>query len=1142
MAYSDFITINKNFKSSVNLSYDIGNEEKIKNYILTQSLTECIEKYVDNVINSENNASYITGPYGKGKSYLFLVILYIFSKKKNKRIFENFKKRIEIFSSSLPGKLDYIEDNKLYLLPIIINANSGNSLHNSFLTSLRIALFNNGITDNLNIPTSYSLALDYIKRWEKDSNNLDIFSKCKEKLSISLKELKVGLANEDETSLIKFKGLFFCITHGVEFNSFYDENFAKIYFETIKKLNKKFKGFFVVFDEFGAFLDTPNNMIVKDLNQIQNFAEMCKSTDNNNNKNLSLHFALIAHKDLDSYNKNKDLNNAFQTIKGRFQKYDFTRSFEDDFTSILSSIDINDKSKYEKENEKYVWVLKESMKLNLFEKNEYNILLKRAFPFNPIALKGLVVISRSLGQNERTMFSFMESKTSFSFYDFINHTESGLLTLDYIYDYFEEAYTSVKNYDSLFKRTVKALRMCRTDIERSVVKVVSVLHLINDAMVIKVDKEHIALSLENGDKNTKNTIFETISILIEKGILKESLVDKSIEFLPLMSNELNDKIAKTTYHKGSDGLLQFLTEINLQKYIVSNEYNFKYKMTRYFESVFFSLSNLTNVDDFSYLLSEYDSDGLVINLYNDLEEDSKSIIDSIEKKCSHLPIMFNHILKPFSNDFVNKTIILEKISKLLKSGEKFSENDVASLETYKEILKNEVCDFLKIITKIDTNHLCSILENYYTATIVFNNEQVNRNVLTKTTVSSLCVVCDAILLGRSESLFTKNKTSQEYTILKSFENTLATKNAKKLVNLLIDLFKGNDSHHLTFESILNTIKNEHFGIRKGGVPLFIAYSIASVASEVSGTFRTVFLYNGKKEIPLNAQNIFASLQKPSLCYLSFTDVQKDILLCLNDLYSIFVNADEKNELLFKEKLYKVVEGIKSFVYSLAQTILHTTDKDNILSLSRNAIVFKDTFLKDDLNAYDTLFISLTNGFKTDVKHLTEEITKVKQEYSEKLRNFIQNEVLFVINALNKKATSIKGAFDLFYANNKEIDEMIFEQNSKIIFTILKNSSFSDKECINMLSSELLNVTLDDFNSNKKEYFENAITTFVDDVKTYKKNRNNSKNKNIEEEILSPLGETFFNNLHSTFEEYAFALSNKEKVMALEKLLKEVRGI
>lgn len=113
----------------------------------------------------------------------------------------------------------------------------------------------------------------------------------------------------------------------------------------------------------------------------------------------SIHFALVVHKEPDAYNRDKNLNNVFQTIKGRFSKYDFTRSFEDDFTSILSSIEIIDKDAYNKENKHFVDFLNETKALDLFSEREYEILKKRAFPFNIIALKCLVVISGSLAPN-----------------------------------------------------------------------------------------------------------------------------------------------------------------------------------------------------------------------------------------------------------------------------------------------------------------------------------------------------------------------------------------------------------------------------------------------------------------------------------------------------------------------------------------------------------------------------------------------------------------------------------------------------------------------------------------------------------------------------------------------------------------------
>ena len=82
--YSKLFEINKNFQSSVNLDLDLDNESKIYEYVPTNDICDVLKKYVKCALGKTNNkATTLVGPYGKGKSFLLLVLSYIFSKNKN---------------------------------------------------------------------------------------------------------------------------------------------------------------------------------------------------------------------------------------------------------------------------------------------------------------------------------------------------------------------------------------------------------------------------------------------------------------------------------------------------------------------------------------------------------------------------------------------------------------------------------------------------------------------------------------------------------------------------------------------------------------------------------------------------------------------------------------------------------------------------------------------------------------------------------------------------------------------------------------------------------------------------------------------------------------------------------------------------
>ena len=96
--YDQYINIDKKFKSSVNLQYDLGNEEKILLYVPTTDLCDVIKGYVKSVLfENECKATLLAGPYGKGKSYIMLMITYLFSKREMFKLFLEKQKKFVFF-------------------------------------------------------------------------------------------------------------------------------------------------------------------------------------------------------------------------------------------------------------------------------------------------------------------------------------------------------------------------------------------------------------------------------------------------------------------------------------------------------------------------------------------------------------------------------------------------------------------------------------------------------------------------------------------------------------------------------------------------------------------------------------------------------------------------------------------------------------------------------------------------------------------------------------------------------------------------------------------------------------------------------------------------------------------------------------
>ena len=70
------VSVVKGFQHSINIAYDLYDDDKIKNFIPTTSALLLLEDILSSTdIGATNRARILIGAYGKGKSHIVLMIL-----------------------------------------------------------------------------------------------------------------------------------------------------------------------------------------------------------------------------------------------------------------------------------------------------------------------------------------------------------------------------------------------------------------------------------------------------------------------------------------------------------------------------------------------------------------------------------------------------------------------------------------------------------------------------------------------------------------------------------------------------------------------------------------------------------------------------------------------------------------------------------------------------------------------------------------------------------------------------------------------------------------------------------------------------------------------------------------------------------
>ena len=1138
--YDSYMSVNKKFKSSVNLQYDLYNEEKILQYVPTTDLCDVISYYVDSVIGNGQKSTFLAGPYGKGKSYLMLIITYLLSKRENKEMFKKVVNKISKINKDLARKIEFLEKNKISLLPVIISNNNSDDLNHNFLLSLRNALLDHGI-QNIIPNSAYSEAIDIVNEWEKQNNSsFDIFKECKTSLDIDFNKLKEGLLKFEEEAFENFKKLFKCVNHGYQYNSLISSDFSLTYMDISKRIKEYgFSGIFVIYDEFGVLLENQGQDFVSKLNKIQSFAEKCETSEIES----QMHFCCITHKEITLYGAYGSYLDSFEKIVGRFKQIRFDRSMEENYQIICTAIEKNKEYQslvsIELETNKY---LERYGKSSLFNKNQLEYIFNNGFPFNPFALYALIQVSEKVAQNERTLFTFMSDTDVNSFNYFIANNNIGLLNVPAIYDYFEPLIKDNIEYRMLCYKVDNLNKTILKSQERDVIKCVAISKIINDNIKYASSDENIALALDKNDSEVK----KIIKSLINANVLKRNINDDSVDFSVITDNQFLTLLDDTFNSKyGYESVSKLLNEFNEEKYFVSNQYNYENKMVRYFRAEYIEASVLENLNTLDVYFSQEFSDGLIINLINDTgitQKRAREILENLRYK--NVIIRFTDKMIPVFA--IKKIRRLFAAKNLLLDSSALSEDAKNALPKYVDDELIEINSFLREFTskykilsledpenKSLSAYIYQSLSSLYEKTVVINNEQVNKNEISSVTNKARINVIE-LILNKKECEY--STTSAEGTIYDSFASSI--NNNYEIIDEIKSWFLNNNNDKLELNSLVRKLSSAPYGMRDGVIPLYVAKAISDLLVINNDVIKTIILYNRDLEIPMNAINLCKALAYSDQYNISFAEINHDKILMINDLMSLFNCKAADN---FSDNVLNLMNAIKNYIQNLPPIIIKTSKSENILNLSITSIKFKDEFLKQNLNIHESLLIKLPKLLASSIKEVSKNIKNILEEYDKNLNKYYQEIIVKVINAFGSEMDSIKSTYDLWKAQYSQTKNVIFENREKVLYKAFEAIKYNNKDALNLLSYALFNCTVDDWNSQRETEFISVLRSFIDRVYNYDENSIAKQDFNDNKAMIeiSQLGKTLYSNLTEMIEEYGSALSNEEKASIIKRILNDL---
>lgn len=843
------------FKTSVNIKFDIGNLEFIRRYIPTPSHAEAMKGIIEGFTDENSNHSHIiVGPYGTGKSLLANVVGTIVSKLASATEISALVNKFDQVDDYIAGKIKDASELSTSYLPILLSGNEGR-FRQSILSNIIKKLKEHDI--DVVLPGLSTKIIDSIKVWELEyPETFGAFVLKLEQDGKSFDKWIAEIKSQNETEIKYFAKVYPLLTAGATFDVDFDHNFIAQMEYLISIFQENNLGVFIVYDEFARFLQGLSSAKFNEAMQdIQDLAEL-------SNRSKFIHFLLITHKSLRHYfnTDNEEYFKEFQRIEKRFRQY-LIKSDQATFlriAEIIISENIDRKPLIQTEVFGRIQGLMRKYPLfpsiNQTERDE--LVIRGMYPLHPVALFLLPNLTRVFGQNERTLFTFLESQETGGLINHIMKTD-GYYLPHQLFDFFfpdsnEYINEEVAEHILLFK---KALARMPEDIfnKQQALNLIKIITLWNLCVVQneqKLTNEFLLFATQIDEEE----LSQLLSVLTVNKIVRFNRVNHYWELFSGNSIDLYEKIELEKQMIKIDSSIELnVLHSNLsKKYYLPEQYNDEKGITR-FASVKFLyehevLQGRLREDTKSSDLSVY----YVLPGLNTNTELTEAKLQEMSKQEDTLFFLHSKPVEAIRTEISN-FVALESLkkNKALLAEDKGVKEELEILITE---TKYSISQYLSEISDFDVAHpwfvngkrynfsgeleIASVLTEkcyeLYNHTPVILNDSFNRSYISGVQRNAAIQLIDQILSSAQQESFGIVGSGPEYALFASiFKN-----NGRLDLNINNLDYANIQNEHLSLlrERLINTLENKHsgdlvdivnlftsppFGIRKPLVPVLL---------------------------------------------------------------------------------------------------------------------------------------------------------------------------------------------------------------------------------------------------------------------------------------------------------------------------------
>lgn len=952
----------KTFTTSINLKFDIGNKEFIKRYLPTPSHAEFLKSIIGGFLgDGKNNAHIMIGPYGSGKSLAATIVADIFSRRINSQDFNALIDKFKDVDQEVFEKLNAAKQSNDFFIPVVLSGNEGpfsKSIINSIVKSVKEAGF------QLNVPGEVEEVFSTLKNWELVfPKTFNSFKKSLKNRQYTLVQWKKELQTNNLEEIEWFIKEYSSLSAGAKFQVDYNANFIDNITHIITQLKEQNIKIFIAYDEFGRFLQSLEvSQIYKTMQDVQDLAEVAGRSGN------ALQLLLISHKNMSQYmlGHNEEFKAEFQRIEKRFKTY-FVESDKATFYRIAQEYTKNMQKELmllNLESADSKWILK---KYNLFsELNHQEIekmIVEGSYPLHPLALFLLPRLSSVFGQNERTLFTFLESEETGGLTNFVTKHTEGMYYPHMLFDYFfknsmseflgNENFSSLKTFA---KVTNKIKTTKQNEGQINLLKIITLWDLSGATNVLKLNEELLIF----GTGQTLAELNSNLKKLVDQKMLRFNRILGQWELNEgssvLVDELLNEERAELKLN--NEVRLDTLKEILEKKFYLATDYNDELNITRFMQVNIITSEQLLKASFLEEI--EFDADGYIYYVIpNDEISYAKSIsaISSIKDK----RLIFSITNRDFKSirTYIDKLIGLQSIysnKNLLSEYSRLEEEvNVLIAETQfgiREFLK-AFEDFQENIiwiyegTQVTVSHqvhlenkISEIMSEMYPDTPEIRNDSINRRNLNGMQTKAIYKVLNNVIKNPSFERLGIEGQGPDYLVYATvFKNNsldvsrldrLTYEPYKKLRETLIGFLKNNKKGSIS--ELENIFTLPPFGIRKPLIPVLFVGLLRDMWEQL------MFYRNDMYIAAIDAEKLYGIFNEPEEYQYVFNDYSPEFLQFVRGVEKLFLPYESE----YVKEQTVVIRASSGILNWLRQLPRHTqtTNKMNASLLDFKNIVRK----------------------------------------------------------------------------------------------------------------------------------------------------------------------------------------------------------